>query len=172
MESQPAAPGFYCLEAIASQHREGVLDIMNYFIATSMAAFSESAVGYDFYDRLELLTRGYPTAVLSLAGGQVVGMGFLRPYHLLDSFRRTAETAYFILPGHSGQGLGAAMLAYFERGARQMGVDSLLAAISSHNLGSIRFHQRHGFVEAGRFRQIGRKHGKDFDVVWMQKRLT
>ncbi len=164
--------GLYCLEPISPDNREGVLDIMNYFIASSMAAFAESEVGYQFFDRLQEVTHGYPTAAIRHRDGQVVGMGFLRPYNLLDSFRRAAEIAYFILPGHTGQGLGAVMLAYFERQARAMGVDSLLAAISSHNQGSQRFHRRQGFVEAGRFVRVGRKHGQDFDVVWMQKQLA
>ncbi|WP_243669404.1 hypothetical protein [Methanoculleus chikugoensis] len=35
----------------------------------------------------------------------------------------------------------------------------------------MRFHRRHGFVECGRFRNVGSKHGVLFDVVWMQKFL-
>lgn len=45
--------GLYCLEPISPDNREGVLDIMNYFIASSMAAFAESEVGYQFFDRLQ-----------------------------------------------------------------------------------------------------------------------
>ena len=50
-----------------------------------------------------------------------------------------------------------------------MGVDNFMAHISSLNEGSIRFHLRHGFTECGRFRRVGTKNGRDFDMVWMQR---
>jgi phosphinothricin acetyltransferase len=43
-----------------------------------------------------------------------------------------------------------------------------MAHISSLNEGSIRFHAARGFCECGRFRNIGIKHGRPFDMVWMQ----
>ena len=53
--------------------------------------------------------------------------------------------------------------------ARKMKIKTLLASISSRNKESIAFHKKHGFIECGRFKDIGRKRGKLFDVVWMQK---
>jgi L-amino acid N-acyltransferase YncA len=53
--------------------------------------------------------------------------------------------------------------------ARKMKIKTVLASISSLNEESIHFHKKHGFLECGRFGSIGRKHGKSFDVVWMQK---
>jgi len=51
------------------------------------------------------------------------------------------------------------------------GVDCLLANISSHNEQSLDFHRKMGFQQCGRFRRVGKKFGKDFDVIWMQKLL-
>jgi len=53
--------------------------------------------------------------------------------------------------------------------AREMGITSILASISSLNPSSLSFHESHGFEECGRFAGIGRKNGQGFDVVWMQK---
>lgn len=36
---------------------------------------------------------------------------------------------------------------------------------------SIRFHSKKGFEICGRFRRVGIKNGRDFDLVWMQKML-
>ena len=58
-----------------------------------------------------------------------------------------------------------------ESEARQRGIDTILANISSHNEQSLAFHAGHGFTECGRFRRAGRKFEKDFDIVWMQKFL-
>jgi phosphinothricin acetyltransferase len=52
-----------------------------------------------------------------------------------------------------------------------MDVDTILAHTSSRNTASIRFHRKHGFRECGRLRRVGRKFGKDFDVIWVQLHL-
>jgi phosphinothricin acetyltransferase len=52
-----------------------------------------------------------------------------------------------------------------------MGLRTILAGISSLNPKSLAFHERQGFVQCGRFLNVGRKWGKDFDVVWMQKTI-
>jgi len=52
-----------------------------------------------------------------------------------------------------------------------MGISSILASISSRNEESIAFHRSLGFRECGRLEAIGRKWGKVFDVVWMQRML-
>lgn len=55
---------------------------------------------------------------------------------------------------------------------KELGISNLLANISSLNEGSINFHKKHGFRECGRFKNIGRKFEKDFDVIWMQLYLN
>jgi len=52
------------------------------------------------------------------------------------------------------------------------GIDLLVASISSMNEASIAFHRKNGFRECGRFERAGRKNDQDFDIVWMQRRLT
>ncbi|MDD4050440.1 MAG: GNAT family N-acetyltransferase [candidate division Zixibacteria bacterium] len=83
--------------------------------------------------------------------------------------RRTGEITYFILPEFTGRGIGVELLGRLTEEAKARGIDTLLGSISSLNEGSLRFHLRHGFVECGRFRRIGRKQGRDFDVIWVQK---
>jgi len=56
-------------------------------------------------------------------------------------------------------------------GAKAQNIDRILASISSRNPESLAFHRRHGFEDCGRFPQVGHKHGEEFDVVWMSKRL-
>ena len=63
------------------------------------------------------------------------------------------------------------LLKHLIEGAREIGVDNLLASISSLNGESLAFHRKYGFVECGRFRDVGRKRGRPFDVIWMQRAL-
>jgi phosphinothricin acetyltransferase len=95
----------------------------------------------------------------------------LRAYSPFPVFSRTAEITYFLRPGFTGQGIGKTMLGYLVEKAKEQGITSILASISSLNEESIHFHRKNGFAECGRFRTIGRKREKDFDVIYMQKML-
>ena len=160
-------------DRMAEGDREAVVDIFNYYIENSFAAYPEETVPYAFFDRFLELTQGYPalTARDEKNGGRVVGFAFLRPYHPVPSFLRAAEFTCFIEPGYTGRGIGSDLLNRIVAGARNMGVDTILANISSLNEASLRFHGRHGFEECGRFRQVARKRGRDLDAVWMQRIL-
>ena len=163
--------GDYVLEVLGENHRQPVIDILNYFIRTSYAAFPGRELGYELFDRFLEMSHGYPRVAVKGVTGEVVGFALLRPYHFADSFQRTAEITYFILPEHTRQGLGTAILDRFIRQGREIGIDTILAPVSSRNPGSLRFHQKNGFRECGRFLKVGRKWGEDFDVVWLQKHL-
>jgi phosphinothricin acetyltransferase len=113
----------------------------------------------------------YPALVAKTNLGDVVGFAYLRPYSPHGTFKRTAQIAYFILPEHRRRGLGKAILEQLIRQAQELGVDNLLAHISSLNEGSLEFHLKNGFQECGRFIGIGKKFGKNFDVIWVQRRL-
>jgi phosphinothricin acetyltransferase len=161
----------YRLQALAESDRTAVTGIFNYFVERSFAAYPEEPVGEEFFDRILAWSEGYPAVTVRTAAEEVVGFGFLRAFHPAGTFSRTAEVAYFLLPEHTGRGAGSLMLSRFMEAARGIGVDNLLASVSSLNEASLRFHRRSGFECCGTFRGVGRKAGRDFDVVWFQKRL-
>lgn len=156
---------------MTNTHRKPVIDIFNYYIENGFAAYPEATLGYEFFDRFLEMSKGYPAVVAKAETGEVIGFGFLHAHHPASTFKRTAEITYFVLPGHTRRGVGGAMLQHLVEKARKLGVDCLLASISSRNLESLEFHRKHGFKQRGRFKEIGRKFGEDFDVVWMQKRI-
>jgi L-amino acid N-acyltransferase YncA len=160
----------YSLRPITEEDRKAVVDIFNYYVENSFAAYPESKLPYGFFDMLMQSYRGYPNAVL-IYGGEVVGFGGLKAFNPMPVFGRTAEISYFILPKHTGRGVGRRMLAYFEEKAREAGIKSLLAGISSKNGVSLKFHEKNGFTQCGRFKNAGFKRGEYFDVVYMQKTL-
>jgi len=161
----------YSLESMTEEHRVPVIDIFNTYIQNSFAAYPEAKVRYDFYDRLLEITKGYPALIAKSGEGEVVGFAFLHPFHFASTFRRTAEITYFILPQHTRRGLGKTALDRLAEAGRALGVDRLLASISSLNKESLRFHRKYGFQECGRFPEVGTKFGENFDVVWMVRRI-
>jgi L-amino acid N-acyltransferase YncA len=147
-----------------------ISDVFNYFIENSYASYETSKTGPDFHSKIKASSPQYPFYVIETSN-LVIGFGFLRPFRNSETFRRTAEITYFILPEHTRKGLGTKLLQVLERKANEMNITTLLANVSSLNNQSLEFHLKNGFRRCGTFRKIGRKFGKNFDVVWMQKSL-
>ena len=103
----------YYFEPLSHNDRKPVIDIFNYFIEKTFAAFPVKKVGYDFFDLFLKVTQGYPAITVKDHSGHIFGFAFLRPYHNMETFRRTAEITYFIMPEHTRKGIGAAILDQF-----------------------------------------------------------
>jgi phosphinothricin acetyltransferase len=161
----------YSISPMRHEDREAIIDIFNYYVENSFAAYPENKLPYQAFDIFLEMSKGYPTGSVRDANGEVVGFGMLRAHNPMPAFSHTAEATYFIHPDHTGKGLGMLLLAFLEKGGREKGLTTILASISSLNPGSIEFHRKNGFTECGRFRKVGRKKGHDFDTVWMQKML-
>ncbi|MFH2069267.1 MAG: N-acetyltransferase family protein [Candidatus Omnitrophota bacterium] len=163
----------YEFRKLSKHYRKPVIDIFNYFIKNSFAAYPEKKVSYDFFNLFLQMAKGYPAVVVIDKNNRdkVVGFALMRAHSPMKTLARTAELTYFILPEHTGKGIGKKIIESFIRKARNQKIDSLLAGISSLNEHSINFHKKMGFKRCGRFCRVGCKLGKDFDVVWMQKLL-
>lgn len=161
----------YLISPISKEDREPIMDIFNYYIEHSFAAYPEQQFPYAAFDMLLQMSDGYPTATLKNSEGKITGFGMLRAHNPMPAFSQTAEITYFIHPEFTGQGLGKILLSSFEKSAKQKGISCILASISSLNSGSINFHKNNGFIKCGQFNNVARKNGRIFDVVWMQKIL-
>jgi L-amino acid N-acyltransferase YncA len=161
----------YHFEKLSEEHRKPTIDILNYYVDNGFAAFSESKLPYDLFDVYLQVSAGYPAVAVRLDAGEIVGFAWLQAYHPSAAFRRTAEIGYFLRHNCTRRGIGKAILDRFVEEAEKMGIGSILASISSLNEPSINFHFKNGFTECGRFERIGRKFGRDFDLVWLQKRI-
>ena len=160
-------------DKMAESDREAVIDLFNYYIENSFAAYPEKKVPYGLFDQFLTMTEGYPAFTVrdEEQEDRIVGFAFLRPYHPFAAFQRAAEVTYFIETGYTGKGIGSRILGRITDEARRRGIDTILANVSSLNETSLRFHERHGFEECGRFKRVAKKKGQDLDVVWMQRIL-
>jgi L-amino acid N-acyltransferase YncA len=102
---------------------------------------------------------------------KVIGFCLIRAYNLFPVFKETAEITYFLEKNEVGKGTGKIALKKLEEEAKKIGINKLLADISSENLQSINFHKKNGFKACGRLHNVGKKKVKNFDVVRMEKIL-
>jgi phosphinothricin acetyltransferase len=161
----------FTIAPVSKEDGNAVIDIFNHYVQNSFAAYPEDRVPYEFFSIFLNMAEGYPFLVARDDKGNVLGFALLRPHSPMSVFSRTAEITCFIAPEHTGKGMGKALHESLLAEAREKGITSILASISSLNSASLSFHKKRGFQECGRFQKIGRKWGQDFDVVWMQKMI-
>jgi phosphinothricin acetyltransferase len=161
----------YVFSTISAEDCKEIVDIFNHYIEHSYAAYPEQPVSVDFCAMMMAQSSRYPSVTIKTQDGKIVGFGFLHAHNPMPAFSRTAEITYFIRPEMTGKGIGSQMLALLETSAKKHNISVILANISSKNTGSIRFHQKNGFIECGRFRNVGEKKNELFDTVWMQKEI-
>ena len=158
-----------------SEDTQGMLEIFNYYIDNSFAAYLETPVGPEFFQTShnegeQNKSEHSPFYVIE-ENNKVIGIGALRPYFPFRNFQHTGVVSYFILPEYTRKGLGTKLLDALCMDARKKNMKSLLANVSSKNQASLNFHLKHGFVECGRFKAAGTKFGTYFDIIWLQKFL-
>jgi L-amino acid N-acyltransferase YncA len=159
----------YSLRPISAKDRQGVMDIFNYYVENSFAAYPQDKLSYQAFDMFLEVSGNYPTVSIIDKEDSIAGFGMMRSHNPFSSFSHTAEITCFIHQDHTGKGLGKILLQYLENEGRAGGITNILANISSLNPGSIEFHKKNGFIECGCFKNVGVKNGRKFDTIWMQK---
>ena len=119
----------------------------------------------------KLRSLGMPWLVARDADGTLLGYAYAGPFHTRPAYRHTAENTIYIRHDRLGQGLGTALLAALLTACEACGVRQMMALIAGTEPASIALHAKAGFVEAGRLKSVGRKHGKWIDVLYMQRAL-
>lgn len=158
-------------EELSDEHRIPVMDIFNFYIENDFSAYPEAKLMCDYYDNFLNISKKFPAFAIK-ANEKVVGFCFLSSYNPLSSFKETAQITYFIDKEFKGKGIGKIALKKLEDEAKKYGIKNILANIASLNEESLAFHSKNGFVKCGEFENIIKKKNKEFNIIWMQKKLN
>jgi L-amino acid N-acyltransferase YncA len=121
--------------------------------------------------RSDITERGFPWLVAEV-NSTVAGYAYAGPFRERAAYRFTLEDSIYIDPQAMGKGVGTALLRELIAVCRNGGFKQILAVIGdSDNAGSIRVHERCGFVHAGILKNVGVKFDRWLDVVLMQLEL-
>jgi phosphinothricin acetyltransferase len=148
---------------------EAINAIYNHYVATSTTTYDEEPMTAD--ERRVWFEGRPPIHPVTAAerDGQLVGYGSLHPFRSKRGYRFTVENSVYVRHDCQRQGIGNAILADQIERARALGLRAIVAVIDAQQPASIALHSRHGFVEVGRFPQIGTKFGAWLDVVFMER---
>ncbi|MFZ1683241.1 MAG: N-acetyltransferase family protein [Candidatus Zixiibacteriota bacterium] len=156
---------------IAESDTPALTELFNFFITNSFAAYPSIPTDSSIYRRLKESAGDLPFYAVDDADGKFIGIALLRKFHPADTMKHVAEVTVFLSPDQTHTGIGSEILQQLETEARARGITILMASASSRNEPSLKFQQRNGFVECGRFKRVGKKFGEEYDMVWMQKFL-
>ncbi len=154
---------------MSHEHGQGVISVFNEAILHGCAAFPENPLPDAAFAMIFKMTQGYPSLVLLDDKECVMGFAFMKPFHLLPVFRRSAELSYFLSPQVQRMGFGSQMLRQLEDKGRTSGVRKIIATVNSENASSITFHLKRGFRQCGQYTDIGERNGECFSVVLFEK---
>jgi len=150
----------------------GILAIVNYNILHSTAVYD-----YDPKELQEMQNwfeekqqAGWPV-IVATESGNVVGYGTYGTFRYKQGYRFTVEHSVYVADRHAGKGIGKQLLSELIATAKAAGYHTMIGGIDAENTGSIAFHKKFGFKEAGTIKEAGFKFGRWLDVTFMQLML-
>jgi phosphinothricin acetyltransferase len=105
---------------------------------------------------------------LGARGERIIGFALVSPFRERPAYATTVENSVYVHRSARSRGVGETLLRELIASARESGFHSLIARIVGENEGSIRLHEKCGFILVGTEIEVGRKHGRWLDVVEYQ----
>lgn len=117
-----------------------------------------------FEDRL---AQGYPVLVAVDLAGEVSGYGSYGSFRSYEGYARTVEHSVYVSSEYQRQGIGRRLLRALIDHAKDAGFHVMVAGITADNAASVAMHHEFGFRNCGTLPQVGRKHDRWLDLLFM-----
>jgi L-amino acid N-acyltransferase YncA len=162
------------IRAAAPDDLDAVSAIYAHHVQTSVATFDVTPP-----DRSEWLRRfqsitvaGLPFLIAAL-DGEVAGYAYCAPWKPRPAYRHTVEDSVYVAPDATGRGVGGRLIDALLADCACAGIREVVAVIvDDEAAASLALHRNRGFVDAGRLRSVGFKHGRWLDTVLLQRSIA
>jgi phosphinothricin acetyltransferase len=167
----PADPGTVKIRPGTEHDLPGIVDILNYAAANSVATLAERPTSVA--ERREWFARFSSTGPYRLfvarRAGVVVGYASSQRFRDDDAFRATVEVSIALDVHSRGRGVGTALYRALFAALAGEAVHVALAGIVMPNDASVALHRMFGFTEVGTFREYAIKNGRYLSSLWMER---
>ena len=138
---------------------EAVAEIINEHIATGWAHFGDRPqAAAEWVADWEAYQERYPWLVAE-KDGEIGGLAYGKTFNARAAYDWTAEVSIYLRDGLQGQGIGTLLYGALIPALDAQGYRCLVAGITTPNPGSVRLHERFGFVHLGTLERVGYKIG-------------
>lgn len=168
-----APGGAILVDCTHERHADQILAIFNEAIATSTALYDykprprEAMLGW-FQAKA---AGGFPVVGFESAAGELMAFASYGTFRAWPAYKYSVEHSVYVDGRFRGRGLGEALMRVLIERARANQVHLMIGGIDAANQGSIKLHEKLGFVHAGTIREAGFKFGRWLDLAFYQLTL-
>lgn len=155
---------------------EKLLEIYAPYVLKTAISFEYEVPSIDgFKRRIESISEKYPY-IVAQCGDEILGYAYAGVFKDRAAYSHCVETTVYVKQDAKGKGIGRKLYEHLEKELKSMGIINLYACIAYTQTAdahltndSAAFHEHMGYRMIGVFNKCGRKFGKWYDMVWMEK---
>ena len=155
---------------------EQILDIYAPYVEKTAITFEyDVPTVEEFRKRIASHLTRYPWIVAE-ADDRIVGYAYASAFKERAAYQWSVETSIYVDETIRHHGIGRLLHEALEESLRSRGILNMNACISYIQpedeyltLDSVRFHERLGYTQVAHFHQCGKKFGRWYDMIWMEK---
>ncbi len=158
------------IRAATAADASALADIYNPYVLDSTITFEETAVSSpDMAARVAETVGGGLPFLIAHAEGTPLGFAYASKWKGRCAYRHSAETTIYVGRDHWRCGVGTALYVRVLDILQRGGYHAVIGGIALPNESSVRLHEKLGFAQVARFREVGYKFGKWIDVGYWQR---
>ena len=148
-----------------------------YITETAVSFEYEVPTVDEFKKRIKNIKEKYPYLVCEKEG-TIVGYVYASAYSKREAYDWTVATSIYVDKKFRRMGVGALLYSQLEERLKKMGIENLLAGVAYCEgedpyltNDSYKFHTKEGYFKAGQLQDVGKKFGRYYDLLWLQKKI-
>ena len=148
-----------------------------YITETAVSFEYEVPTVDEFRERIKKIKQKYPYLVCE-KDGEIVGYVYASAYSEREAYDWTVATSIYVDKNCRRMGVGSRLYAELEARLKAMGIENLLAGVAYCEpedeyltQDSYKFHTKEGYFMAGQLKGVGKKFGRYYDLLWLQKKI-
>lgn len=172
MTDRPAAHDVVVRDATGSDCA-ALIGIYNHYVRTSGATFDVEPVPLEEAEAFfgHYSSTGPHRLLVATRAGRVVGYATSGQLRSRPAYNASVEVTVYIHPDEAGHGIGSMLYQQLFADLSEEDLHRVYAVIALPNPASVALHRRFGFTDVGTMHEVGRKHGRWWDVLWMERPL-
>ena len=148
-----------------------ILEIYHpYVLKTPLTFEIEPPTPEEMKERILETSKNYPWLVFE-EDGEIIGYAYASAFKTREAYRWSVESSVYVRDDHQGRGIGKQLYQELIVQLRDLGFVNVVGVVVLPNEASASLHESLGFQQVAKFKNIGFKLGKWWDVSYWQLEL-